>query len=325
MIPGEGFVAGADGGGTSLRFALADPSGGIVTRRSGPAGLVGAGRDREVAEALIAGVRSMAEVARVSLPLDAFCAGLAGTGDTAAAVAVEAAVREAGVARRVSVVSDALIALEEAFPATPGILLIAGTGSVAVARGRAGELLRAGGYGALLADEGSGYRLGLDGLRAAARGADERGPGTALSRVLPEALGLPLEPDPRLPPPTGATVHPSAAWTFAAALWLRDAGKAEVAALAPLVASAAHAGDPLARELVRGTLDALVAHVRALLGRIGGEPVSVAPWGGLITGEGALSERLRARLQAEGVSMREGRLEAVLGAVRLARSPSSGS
>lgn len=89
----------------------------------------------------------------------------------------------------VHVVHDAAIALETAFAGKSGIAVIAGTGSVAYARTPAGTLERAGGWGYLLGDEGGGYAIGRDGLRAVTHALDG-GPSSCLPTLLAERHGL---------------------------------------------------------------------------------------------------------------------------------------
>ncbi|WJH35503.1 hypothetical protein N6H14_05655 [Paenibacillus sp. CC-CFT747] len=76
---------------------------------------------------------------------------------------------------RIAGMEDTEAALEGAFAGGPGILVIAGTGSAAAARTEEGRLLSCGGWGPWFGDEGSGYWLGCEALRAAARAADGRG------------------------------------------------------------------------------------------------------------------------------------------------------
>ena len=71
-----------------------------------------------------------------------------------------------------------------------GIIIIAGTGSIVLGRDAVGTEARAGGWGPLLADDGSGYAIGLAGLRAVFRARDGWGPSTALTQALQEALSL---------------------------------------------------------------------------------------------------------------------------------------
>lgn len=84
--------------------------------------------------------------------------------------------------------SDALAALATGTLGSGGIGLIAGTGTVAVAQGRRGGPIRRGGWGWLLGDEGGGFWIGLEALRAAARHFDGTGPRTTLADELPAKL-----------------------------------------------------------------------------------------------------------------------------------------
>lgn len=117
------------------------------------------------------------------------CAGVAGAGRPAEqeALANRLRTRLAGGAEeiRLEVVHDALIALEAAFGADSGVIVIAGTGSIVFGRSTAGETIRAGGWGPLLGDPGSGRALGQAGLRAVAD-AYEGGEETLLTELVRE-------------------------------------------------------------------------------------------------------------------------------------------
>ncbi len=315
--PGEGGassirVMGADGGGTRLRLALADGEGRILARRNGPPALVLPGQAGGVAASLAAEVRVLAREAGVELPLDALCVGLAGVGRPGAAARVRGHLEVRGLAREVRVVTDARVALDDAFPEEAGVLLVAGTGSIALARRWDGEVLRVGGWGALLGDEGSGYRLALEGLRAAIRGSEGRGPTTELTGQLLEALGA----------EGGEGVLG----------WIQHAEKGEVSALATIVARTAEDGDEVAGDLLQGAVDALLAHARALLGALatapdagaGHPPPRVALTGGLLEEGGCLRERLLEALGRRGIPALDRPVDAaqgaVLGALRASRS-----
>jgi N-acetylglucosamine kinase-like BadF-type ATPase len=84
--------------------------------------------------------------------------------------------------KNITVETDARIALEAAFAGGPGIVVIAGTGSMALYRTEDGKILRAGGWGKLIGDEGSGYLIAQDALRAVMRQSDGRGEKTELTK-----------------------------------------------------------------------------------------------------------------------------------------------
>ncbi|MEP7056009.1 MAG: BadF/BadG/BcrA/BcrD ATPase family protein [Actinomycetota bacterium] len=89
----------------------------------------------------------------------------------------------------VAVTDDSEAALLGAFDGGPGIIVIAGTGSIACGRGESGQLVRIGGHGFLLGDDGGGYWIGRECVRAALRADDGSGPATALCAVVAEVFG----------------------------------------------------------------------------------------------------------------------------------------
>ena len=93
-----------------------------------------------------------------------------------------------GYKARILVVNDALIALQAGVGDAPGIVIVSGTGSIAYGRNDRGEASRAGGWGYVLGDEGSGYWIGRLALRAVVRHADGRGRATSLTPRLLDAF-----------------------------------------------------------------------------------------------------------------------------------------
>jgi N-acetylglucosamine kinase-like BadF-type ATPase len=202
---------GVDGGGTRARAVLVDREGRVLRREEGPAGRVSAsdpGRSVSIIAALVQQVSAGDRVA-------VLCCGLAGAGRQRERDTVRAGLEAAQLAESVIVVTDADAALQDAFGAGAGVLVIAGTGSIALARDEDGHAHRVGGWGHLLGDEGSGYAIGLAALRAVARAADGRDPSTALTPAVLE---------------TTACRAPDELIAFAA-----SASKAEIAAIAPAV------------------------------------------------------------------------------------------
>lgn len=302
----RGFVIGIDGGGTSTRVVFAGPDGRELARRTGPPGLVEPADPARTAGKLVGLVRDTAEQAGLPLPAAALCAGLAGVGALDVREAVRDALERAGLSipGRVLVVEDGEIALEAALAGEAGVLLAAGTGSVAYGRAADGRVARCGGWGRFVGDEGSAWALGRDALRAALRAADGRGPETLLLPELMAALGLG---DPRGVPP-----------------WVGRAEKAEVARLAPVVLRTAAAGDPVAAALVQDAAGELALHVRALIERLGpwSGTVPLVLQGGLLT-DVALVRLLRERLEDAPIDLRPAAADPVTGAARLAAAAAS--
>ena len=295
------FLLGIDGGGTRTTLALADPDGRELARRTGPAGIVDPRHPEGAAEMLARLSRDAIADAGLEGPATVLCAGLAGVGSAEERAAVRRALERAGIAERVVVRADGETALHGAFAGGPGILLIAGTGSVGWGRGEDGRVEHCGGWGMMLGDEGSGFGLARAGLTAAVRGHDGRSPPTALLSTFLHELGLHSVHD--LPP------------------WVARAAKSDVAALAVHVVRAA-GDDAVAGRLVREGAAGLAEHAGALIERLGpwsGTP-AVVLHGGLArnaTFAGAVREALAALPTPPEI--RQAASDAVAGAVRLAR------
>ena len=112
-------------------------------------------------------------------------------------------------------VNDALIALQAAVGEAPGIVIVSGTGSIAYGRDRAGHAARAGGWGYVLGDEGSGYWIGRLAMRAVVRAADGRGSPTSLTERLLAHFGA-QRPDELLQTVYHASFRPAAFTALAA-------------------------------------------------------------------------------------------------------------
>lgn len=136
-------------------------------------------------------------------------------------------------ARRVGgpllMIGDVEIALDAAYPGESGILILAGTGSNLVGRSAAGTLLGAGGYGPVLADQGSGHRIGLMALRAVFLAQDRQQP-TQLTQAILEYKQM-------------LSMNDLVAWA-------NSCSPVEFSPLAPLVAQCAGAGDAVALDVL---------------------------------------------------------------------------
>lgn len=294
---------GIDGGGTGATAVVMDGSGAELGRIEGGPALVRPADPAAGAAALAdLAVRALA-AAGAAPPAAGLCCALAGAGRDEARRALAAALHREAVAVRIRVTTDAEAALHDAFQSGPGILLIAGTGSIAWARGADGRTARAGGWGALLGDEGSGYALGLGALRAVARADDGRGEETALRDVVLRETGV-ASPD-------------------ALIGWADDASKAGVAALAPAVCATADAGDAVARALVQAAARDLASHVATLERRLAPWPAppAIALAGGLIAPGRPLRDVVLRALRALDPPVRplDRAVDAARGAAELAR------
>jgi N-acetylglucosamine kinase-like BadF-type ATPase len=291
---------GIDGGGTHARAVVVDGHGRELARGTGPAGIVRATDPQAAADAAAELTRSVLAEAGITADSVVLCCGLAGAGRPPEREAVRVALVLSGVVDRALVVGDAEAALEDAFAADTGILVIAGTGSIAWARSVDGRVVRVGGWGLLLGDEGSGYALGLDGLKAVTRAADGRDLPTGLTEPVLRATGCASAND-LIRFGAGAT-------------------KAQVASLAPVVLEQAAAGDPAAAAIRDRAVAELARLARTAARQAGLQTPPCALAGGLIAPGGPLRDALAHTLAATlpGCTIRDAPVDAARGAAMLA-------
>jgi glucosamine kinase len=299
------LLVGVDGGGTRTRVILADATGAVLARTEGGASALRPGQEVEAADviqSLIATVLAMAERGGTR---PAVCVvGVAGAGQERPAQALWSALASRRVADDVAVLADAVIALEDAFGDNAGVLLVAGTGSVAFSRGPDGRLERCGGWGPAVGDEGSAAWLGRRAVGAVTASTDGREPETALAGALLTALELEAMEE----------VIP----------WASRAVPADFAALAPVVMQVAASGDLRANALVSFCVEELVLHVRTLARRCFQDEraaIPVALSGGLLGRGSLVRKRLEQRLKSAvpGATVRSEEVDAARGAIRRAR------
>ena len=293
-------LIGADVGGTKTAVAVSR-DGKIVGRAEGPGAAVRPGR-------ALASSSTIAEVVRQALSSaglligDVLLVGAAGVGREPEREELRKALRGENVASSVVVTTDIEIALAAAFADGPGIVVSAGTGSVAVGRDRTGKRHRIGGYGWQMGDEGSGYAIGRASLGAVSRAVDGRSPKTALSDRLLRA--------------TRSDDYDELV------RWAAGASPAEVAALAPHVLAVAAAGDPLAQGIADYAARELSQLAICLIPKMDiSPPIPVAVTGGLLSADQPLRKTLLAKLAEESVFQpKDSPVDAVAGALLLADS-----
>lgn len=157
---------GIDGGGSKTTFLLEDGNGHELARtEAGPSNWLSAGAD-EARESLAAGIAALPSVPDVA------CGGFAGAGRPAGVAFYRGCLESLLPETRVLVETDAFITYIGAIGIQPGVLLIAGTGSIAMARKSDGTMTRVGGWGAMFGDEGSGFWIGREAISVALRAND---------------------------------------------------------------------------------------------------------------------------------------------------------
>jgi N-acetylglucosamine kinase-like BadF-type ATPase len=181
------FVLGLDGGGTKTECVLMDEAGLVRAEgRSGPSNPMRVGFGGALAAVCEAG-RTALHNANLSMSdVSAVCAGLAGTAQPESQRKMKGLLSEEFPSQLVYVCTDLDLTLE-ATGEGRAIVLIAGTGSAAVGRDLSGQVIRVGGHGPLLGDEGSAYDIGRRAAVAALRAADRGMPDSPLAaRILQE-------------------------------------------------------------------------------------------------------------------------------------------
>ncbi len=186
------YYLGIDGGGTKTRCVLGDETMVLATAMSGGSNIVRLG-ETQAREALHTAVRQVCATANISsAQISAICIGAAGAARPEIAAKIRSILAEMtpGLAlTNIEVVGDTVIALEAAFGAGPGVIAIAGTGSIAYGRDANGHTARAGGWGFAVSDEGSGHWIGRRAI-SAILSAHDQGLETALTAMILQAWKL---------------------------------------------------------------------------------------------------------------------------------------
>ena len=222
------YYIGIDGGGTKTECVLGDDHD-LRARTSAPSCKIQVVGKLAAQVVVQNAIRAVCAQARVDPErVGQVCIGVAGYSGQGIAAALTAMVWE--VARiPVHVVGDHTIAMRAAFGDGPGVLVIAGTGSIAYGRDERGRMVRVGGWGPAISDEGSGNWIGRRAVSAMMRTADS-GQFTALEKRIMDLLNVRRRED-------VATVA-------------NQKNLAEFAALAPDVMDAARSGDQLAIDIL---------------------------------------------------------------------------
>lgn len=275
---------GVDGGQSSTTALIGDETGRVIGHgRGGPCNHVKGPEGREKFVAAISGcmARAVESAGLFSGSFEVACLGFSG-----GPADKEEILKGMMASRRIIVTHDGLIALAGATAGEPGIIAIAGTGQFAFGRNAEGRTARAGGWGYIFGDEGGGFDLTRQALRAALRMEEGWGPSTALRAMLLEATGAPGAND---------LLH---------RFYTTDYPRPRIAGLSKLVDEAAANGDPVANELLKQAAQHLAMFVSAVRGQLfrPGEPCRIAYIGGVFK-SAPLRERFRALLELEDGNM----------------------
>lgn len=301
-------VLGLDAGGTKTVCLLADDSGQMIASARGAGANLQAAGELAV-EKVLHQVMDEAIGGRAVVPA-AICLGIAGVDRPDDHAVIRGIMQRIGRQARVLIVNDALVALEAGAPGAPGVVVISGTGSIAYGRNDQGEAARAGGWGYVLGDEGSGYWIGRAALRAVLRESDRRGPATALSRLLLSHFGVAQ---------AQGLIHE---------VYHSSLEPAAIGALAQCVQQAFSEGDSVAIGILRSAADELEGSALSVARRLGlvGRPFAFILAGGIFRAVPWLQQELGRRLpvSAPDSSVRLLDREPAEGAVALALAEARG-
>lgn len=244
------YYLGIDGGGSKTTCAVGDANATLAAATAGASNVVRVG-ESQARESLQLAVRQACAAAGITpQQIASTCIGAAGAARPEIAGILRRALAEI-LPPPIEVVGDMHIALEAAFGAGPGVIVIAGTGSIAYGREQQGTLARAGGWGFAISDEGSAHWIGRTAITAVLRAQDEAGTRGQNAAEDPSSL-------------TAALLK---AWEVGSVEELAGAANCttlpDFALLLPAVAAASDAGDELARTVLTqgGSELARLAHV----------------------------------------------------------------
>ncbi len=284
----DAYVVGIDGGGTKTAAILTDLSGKTLAEDTGgPSNFQMIGVD-QAAQVLLSVIQGCCKKAGCT-PSDitSVVAGLTGAGRESDQERMKKAFldhgREFGAEfDHLIIESDARIALEGAFKGSSGIILIAGTGSIAFGKAQDGTILRVGGWGRMIGDEGSGYAIGRDGLNIVSKELDGRGKKTLLSQLVADQFGL------------------SSQERIIGSVYRNNF---DIASLAPAVIEAAAKHDMECERILNRAAFELSEHVRALTFKIERAArgtrtkIPLSFIGGLLTAESVFSRVVKHKIE----------------------------
>lgn len=288
------YVAGIDGGGTKTTLICADLNFKEIFKKTyGAFNINSIGQEafEQLLDEIIKDLKELGECL-------ALCIGAAGCSNAIMAETVKRKFKKADISY--SLVGDHIIALEGAHDGKAGFAIIAGTGAICFGKGEDGTLVRAGGWGHLIGDEGSAYGLARDMIKAVAAYIDGYGQETVLTRLLSEKVGL---------------TSSSQIIQF-----VYSGDKAKLASISYLVDEACKEGDVVALKVVEENAYALARDLASVAKKLSLEEGYVAFFGGLIDKPTPFREELIKQIEklTPKIKVRASLNTAAWGAVALA-------
>jgi N-acetylglucosamine kinase-like BadF-type ATPase len=297
------YYLGIDGGGSKTTCMVGDEASLLATATTAGSNIVRVG-EASAGEALHAAIYAACKSANVvPAQVERTCVGMAGAARTEIHDAVRGILAEA-LPGEIKIVGDMETALQAAFDDAPGVVVIAGTGSIAYGRDPHGQTARAGGWGFAISDEGSGHWIGRAAIAAAMRARDLNQQ-TLLLEAVQKAWGTATQD--QLVLKANATPAP------------------DFAALFPVVLTAADQGDAAARAVLNRAGAELSSLAKIVAQRLFAETdtVPLAMSGGVFAHSPQVREVFynSLRSQCSNAVLNQEIIEPARGALNLARKP----
>ncbi len=298
------YIIGIDGGGTKTVGMLTTDKGEEVAKtQSGPSNyhVVGLKQTKSV---LVKIIRKLTEnVDETELDSIRFCLGMAGLGREDDRKIIGQLCDEIGIGKKRILTHDAHIALVGGTAQQQGVIAISGTGSIVYGIDQFGQEARAGGWGYLLGDEGSGYEIGILGLQAVARSTDKREPPTELTGMILNKLALNKPTD--------------------IIQWIHSASRDEIAELSKVVFKAVEIGDKKAETIIDSAAEELILAIDTVVRMLNfSDTFEILLSGGNLIHQPILADKLSKWIEKNiiGATATLPKHEPVYGAVLLART-----
>ena len=292
------YVIGIDGGGSKTVGLIARPNGEILSRVEVSGSnyhVVGIVRTEQILAELVVALLNQAGVASESKIT--FCLGMAGLGRKSDQNIINNVCNRIGLDRCRVLTHDAKIALVGGLGKLEGVILISGTGAIAYGQTADGLSVRSSGWGHLLGDEGSGYFIGLQALKAIVRAEDGRAQPTKIRDFVLLETGL-------------STPEDLVTWTY-------ESSKEKISHLSRFVFEAMSLGDEIAKQIIVYSADELVRSAQVVIDKLNLNPApELVLSGGVMLNQPALVKMIQDRLL--GIQIRLVENEPAYGAVLLA-------
>lgn len=272
------FYLGIDGGGTKTKFLLGDDHQVLAEATTAGSNILRSG-DEPVRRALHAGVEEVCTAAKIEpTAIQHTVGGIAGSSNDDVRTRLETFLREQ-LTGAITVVGDMVIAHHAALSGASGVLINAGTGSIAYGRNATGDTARAGGWGFAISDEGSGHWIGRLAVATAMRCYDT-GKEQAYLHHLIAALNV-KEPA-ELAAFANSTTNPDFAHLFPTIVFLADEG------------------DETARKILKHAGEELASLAEAVLDRLfkADDPTIIAASGGVFRNSTVVFDAFRDAIHA---------------------------